>query len=66
MTLLLNLTQLLILWGKEKFEILEGGEYEMKKLMEKVLTSKKARNLTALSAFALSVSASAVPWDGVA
>ena len=36
----------------------------MKKLIKKVLTDKKARNLTTLSGFMLTVAAVGAPWRG--
>lgn len=36
----------------------------MKKLMEKILTDKKARNATALMTFLMSVMVVGYPWEG--
>lgn len=37
----------------------------MKKLMQKILTDKKARNITALSMFLMSVMVVGAPWESV-
>lgn len=37
----------------------------MKELIKKILTSKAARNTTALSAFAMSIATVGIPWSDI-